>query len=260
MLENCVGDSCLAGVQEYNRRAEGHQPLSLNFVHFLSRLIWIHSTRFNECSYIWDLIRKQIQLELIGISKWNRFKHPRGDVRSIRTRNVTIPITTNPVQTLPKTPFTREGNRSTSFRIFPKSGALNGCVYAEIRRIEPLRSIKWNDQKVIRKVERCTLYLFRYRLNRQMEIMSAERLRSRLHTKQNWYAIVRFQSEQHICPFQTLEGKWNGTNAFPCELGLRQALVAGSKCIHYLCSCVEVTLNFYIFLKIIDSVTDTGSV
>ena len=39
---------------------------------------------------------------------------------------------------------------------------------------------------------------FRSSLNRQMENMPKERLRSRLYTKQNWYAIVSFLCEQHF--------------------------------------------------------------
>ena len=60
----------------------------------------------------------------------------------------------------------------------------------------------------------------RSRLNRQMESISTEKLRSRLNTKQSWYAIVPFSCEQLICPFQRLERRSNGTIAFACELGL----------------------------------------
>ena len=52
-----------------------------------------------------------------------------------------------------------------------------------------------------------------------MENMSTERLHSRLNTKQNSYAILPFPCGQPICPFQKLELIWNGTIAFPCELG-----------------------------------------
>ena len=44
-----------------------------------------------------------------------------------------------------KSPFTRESNRSTSFRIVPKSGTLKGCVQTGTLKIEPFRSKKWND-------------------------------------------------------------------------------------------------------------------
>ena len=73
-------------------------------------------------------------------------------------------------------------------------------------------------KKVIRRMERYAIVLFRSNLKRQMESMSPERLRSRLKTKQNWYAIVPFPCEQPICPFQKLERRWNGRIAFPCEL------------------------------------------
>ena len=39
-----------------------------------------------------------------------------------------------------QTPFTREGNRSTSFRIVPKSETLRGCVQIGTLQIELLRS------------------------------------------------------------------------------------------------------------------------
>ena len=69
-------------------------------------------------------------------------------------------------------------------------------------------------------MERDPTVPFRVRLKRQMENMSTERLRSRLNTKQNWYAIVPFPCEQPICPLQKLERRWDGTTAFPCELDL----------------------------------------
>ena len=74
--------------------------------------------------------------------------------------------------------------------------------------------------KVIREVERYAIVPSRSRLHRQIENISTERLRSRLNTEQNWYAIVSFPHEQPICHFQKLGRRWNGTIAFPCELGL----------------------------------------
>ena len=56
--------------------------------------------------------------------------------------------------------------------------------------------------------------------NRQLEKMSAKRLRSCLNTKHNWYASILFLCEQPICPFQKLEQRLNGTIAVPCELRL----------------------------------------
>ena len=42
-------------------------------------------------------------------------------------------------------PFTRERDRSTSFRIAPKSGTLKGCVHTTLE-VEPFRCKNWNDQ------------------------------------------------------------------------------------------------------------------
>ena len=104
-----------------------------------------------------------------------------------------------------KVPFTRERNCSTSFRIGPKSGTLKDCVQMRTLMIRK----KWNDTQS-----------FRSRLNRPMESMSTERLRSRLTTKQNWNAIVLFPCEQPICLFQKFERRRDGTIAFPCKIGL----------------------------------------
>ena len=68
-------------------------------------------------------------------------------------------------------------------------------------------------------MERYAIVPFRSRLNRQMANKSTERLCSHLNTKQNWYAILPFPSEQPICPFQKLERRRNGTITLPCELG-----------------------------------------
>ena len=57
-----------------------------------------------------------------------------------------------------------------------------------------------------------------------MEKMSTERLRSRLNTRQNWYAIVPFPCEQSSYPLEEVERRWDGTIAFPCELGLNYTL------------------------------------
>ena len=76
-------------------------------------------------------------------------------------------------------------------------------------------------KKLMRKVEQCAIIPFRSRLNRQIENMSMERLRSRLNTKQNWYSIVLFLCEQSICPFQKLERRWIGTITFPPDWKVR---------------------------------------
>ena len=60
---------------------------------------------------------------------------------------------------------------------------------------------------------------FSSRLNRQIGKLLTEQSRSHLNTKRNWYAIVPSPCEQPICRFQKLERRWNGTIAFPCELG-----------------------------------------
>ena len=79
-------------------------------------------------------------------------------------------------------------------------------------------------KKVIRLVELYAIAPFRSRLNRHMENMSMEQLGSHLSTKQNWYAIVLFPWEQPICTFQKLERRWNGTNVFLCEVGIKADL------------------------------------
>ena len=71
-------------------------------------------------------------------------------------------------------------------------------------------------------MERYTIVSFRSRLNRQMENMAMERLRSLLSAKQIDTQSFRSPCEQPICPFQKLERRWNGTTAFSYELGLRR--------------------------------------
>ena len=95
------------------------------------------------------------------------------------------------------------------------------------------RTKKWNNKKVVRKVERYSIIPFRSRLHRQMENMSTERLRSRLNAKQNWYAIFPFLCEQPICPFQKLERRWDRTIAFPCELGQNLAVLKHIQAMHF---------------------------
>ena len=67
---------------------------------------------------------------------------------------------TTPYVLCPKAPYTREGNRSTSFRIAPKSGTLKGCVQTGALQIEPFRSKNGTTKNVIRKVGRYAIVLF----------------------------------------------------------------------------------------------------
>ena len=106
---------------------------------------------------------------------------------------------------MPKAPFTREHNRSTSFSIVLKIGTLKGCVQTGTLQIEPFRSKKWNNRENDPKVERYASVSLCSRLNRQIENMSTERLHFRLNTKQNWYAVILFPCEQPICPLQELD-------------------------------------------------------
>ena len=45
-----------------------------------------------------------------------------------------------------RAPFTRERNRSVSYRSVPKSGTLRGCVHTGRLEITSFRSKKWNDK------------------------------------------------------------------------------------------------------------------
>ena len=98
---NCTGDICLAGVLENNRIAKELRQ-SLFFEH-CSRPIWTHLKVFHLFP------RERFQLgpnskaapeELISIPYWNRSMQSRGHARPIRTRNVTVPIATGPMETL----------------------------------------------------------------------------------------------------------------------------------------------------------------
>ena len=100
---NCVGDICSAGVQENNRKVEeARQSLCCELRSLLFRPIWNRSTRFHEYDSIWDRIPKQTQLDPISSPKWYRSNQSRGNARPNYTRNVTIPVGTGPVETLPK--------------------------------------------------------------------------------------------------------------------------------------------------------------
>ena len=74
-----------------------------------------------------------------------------------------------------------------------------------------------NGDLVMPKVERYAVITLLSEQENRKHV--TERLRSRLNTKQNWYAIVPFPCEQPTCPFQKMERRWNGTIAFPCKLG-----------------------------------------
>ena len=63
--------------------------------------------------------------------------------------------------------FTRERNHSFPYRSVPKSGTLRGCVHTGTLQIALFRSKKWNDKKVIRKVERYAIIPFPSHVNRQ---------------------------------------------------------------------------------------------